>query len=271
MRQISCALSLAERYQTGAVGFDSEHMPPGLIPAAGGDFDCAVLPVPPLNDKGDISAPCYSGRLTSFDIIPLLKPGALILAGRIDDRLRQMFVSYRLADYMEREELLLSNAVPTAEGAVQIALEELPVTLNGAKVLIVGMGRIGTALTEILKGFGAKISVLVRNPSGAAKAKLHGIEPVDAAGMGSSWDLVINTVPDMVFSREVLSGFSPETLFIDLASKPGGIDFDSAAQLGIRTIWALGLPGRTAPVTAGYMLADTVSFILHEEGGGSNA
>lgn len=270
MRQLSCASALSGKYPVAAVGFDTEHLPAGLITAEGGNFGCAVLPVPPLDEKGDISTPCFSGGLKAEEIIPLLSPDALILAGRVGEDLRRSFPDHRLIDYMEREELSLSNAIPTAEGAVQIALEELPVTLSGARVLIVGMGRIGTALAEILKGFGADISVLVRNPAGAARARIHGIKPVSADKMGVDWTLVLNTVPDMVFSSEVLSRFDPETLFIDLASKPGGIDLDSASRLGIRTIWALGLPGRTAPVTAGRIIADTVDSIL-TEGGGSHA
>ena len=76
--------------------------------------------------------------------------------------------------------------------------------------------------------------------------------------------VVFNTVPDMIFTRERLSRMSTATLFINLASKPGGIDFNSAAELGIKTIWALGLPGRTAPVTAGEMIAETVELIIAE-------
>ena len=267
LRQISCAEALSRRAAAAAVGFDPELLPEGLVPADQGGFNCAVLPVPPLTDKGSITSPCFKGTLTPEDIRPLLAPGALILAGRIGEDLSRAFPGHRLIDYMQREELSLNNAVPTAEGAVAIALEELPVTLSGAKVLIVGMGRIGTALAEILKGFGADVSVVVRNPRGAARARIHGIKPLTAGTMGTDWTVVFNTVPDMIFDREVLRGFSTETLFIDLASKPGGIDFQSASELGITAIWALGLPGRTAPVTAGQMIAETVELILSEEGG----
>ena len=51
---------------------------------------------------------------------------------------------------------------------------------------------------------------------------------------------------------------------IDLASKPGGIDFDAARELGVNTIWALSLPGKVAPISAGQIICDTIHNILTE-------
>ena len=55
-------------------------------------------------------------------------------------------------DYYRREELAVGNAIPTAEGAVGIAIREYPGTINGAKCLITGFGRIGKNLAIILRG-----------------------------------------------------------------------------------------------------------------------
>ncbi|MGM9936476.1 MAG: dipicolinate synthase subunit DpsA, partial [Candidatus Ornithomonoglobus sp.] len=73
-----------------------------------------------------------------------------------------------------------------------------------------------------------------------------------------------NTVPALILTGEVLEKVRQDTLIIDLASKPGGIDFDAAAELGLRVIWALSLPGRVAPVTAGIIIKDTITNILSE-------
>ena len=156
MRQLYCARRLTEKYHAAVIGFDKDNIPVKAAYAREDErFSCAVLPVPPLNESGMINTPCCSEGLSPEDVKSMLAPDAVIFAGRADDELRQIFSGHDVLDYMEREELSLRNAVPTAEGAVQIALEELPVTLSGEKVLIVGMGRIGTALAEILKGFGA--------------------------------------------------------------------------------------------------------------------
>ena len=267
MRQICCASRLSTGYTTGIIGFDEELIPSGnsfISFEENAPFDCAVLPVIPLNEAGMISTPCFSGDLSADDIKKLLTPESIIFAGRINEKLREAFKGYQLFDYMESEALNLKNAVPTAEGAVQIALEELPVTLSGLRILIVGMGRIGRALTEILKGFGADVTAAVRNAKGTANARIHGIKSVCTDKMESNYDLVFNTVPHIVFDHDRLERFDEKTLFIDLASKPGGIDFDAAAELGIKAIWALGLPGKTAPVTAGEIIAETVIDIITE-------
>lgn len=265
MRQIWCAQRLTEKYRVSLKGFGAENVPDRInLSSHSGLFDCAVLPVPPLNEKGLINTPCYSGEVSPTDVEKLLVPDAVIFAGRADSRVRQAFSGHEVLDYMEREELSLRNAVPTAEGAVQIALEELPVTLSGLKVLIVGMGRIGTALAEILKGFGADITAAVHNARGSAKAALIGVKSVCIDNMPADFGLVFNTVPAMIFGREQLSRFGEDTLFIDLASKPGGIDFTTAQELGRKVIWALGLPGKTAPVTSGEIIAETIENMLTE-------
>ena len=265
MRQLYCARRLTEKYHAAVIGFDKDNIPVKAAYAREDErFSCAVLPVPPLNESGMINTPCCSEGLSPEDVKSMLAPDAVIFAGRADDELRQLFSGHDVLDYMEREELSLRNAVPTAEGAVQIALEELPVTLSGEKVLIVGMGRIGTALAEILKGFGADVTAAVRNAKGAAKAGLFGVRSVYTEDIPHDFGLVFNTVPSMIFGREQLSRFADDTIFIDLASKPGGIDFASAQELGKKVIWALGLPGKTAPVTSGEIIAEIIDNMLIE-------
>lgn len=258
MRQIYCAEKLSDIYSVKVIGIDSVKSD-----LSGDKFDCVVLPVPPLDEKGNISTPCSADTFSVSELKKFMKDDCIIFTGRPDRRLDEMFGN-RIIDYMSREDLCLKNAVPTAEGAIEIALAELPVTLSGLSVLIVGMGRIGTALAEILKGFGADITAAVRSARGAGKARVIGIKSVCMSDMGSDYGLVFNTAPELVFSREVLRKFSDDTLFIDLASRPGGFDFISASELNKKVIWALGLPGKTAPVTAGEIVAETITNILSE-------
>lgn len=262
MRQIFCADKLAEEYNVCTTGFNSDFTHESTL--QNDFFDCLVLPVPPLDEKGNINTPCSESEISLTDLSKYLKKDCLIFTGRSDKRLDEFFPENEIIDYMNLEELTLKNAIPTAEGAVQIALDELPVTLNGLPVLIIGMGRIGTALAEILKGFGADITVSVHNAKGSAKARIHGIKSICTKDMDTKYKLVFNTVPKLIFTHELLEKFDSNTLFIDLASRPGGFDFEAAAELGKKVIWALGLPGKTAPVTAGEFVAESVSYILTE-------
>lgn len=270
MRQIYCAGKLSAVYDTYVTGFSAGSIPEKMnLAQAVTDrnfYDFAILPVPPLDENGNITAPFSERKINPEEIRELLSPDAVIFAGKYNKKLSDIFSGHEIIDYMEREDLSLKNAVPTAEGAVEIALSELPVTLNGLEVLIVGMGRIGTALAEILKGFGSDVTVAVHNAKGTAKARITGIKSVCTENMRTDYKLVFNTVPEMIFNAELLKRFSDDTLFIDLASKPGGIDFESAAMLGKKVIWALGIPGKTAPVTSGEFIAETVAGIIGERG-----
>ena len=269
MRQIYCANRLSQEFETGLTGFDRDSIPYDIgLPIADicspVRYDCAVLPVPPIDDAVNIYTPCSSGTLTFHALQELLTENAVIFAGKVTDRLKNALPAHEICDYMLSEELNIKNAVPTAEGAVLLALKELPVTLNGLRVLVTGLGRIGTALVRILQGFGADITAAVHNPRGAAKARLCGIRSVPTRRLGNNYDLVFNTVPKLIFDRNILEKFDSSTLFIDLASKPGGIDFDAAVSLGLKVIWALGLPGKTAPVSSGEFIAEAICSMLAE-------
>ena len=170
MRSVYCAARLATEYDTSILGFDAEDIPHGSglhICDASKKYDTLLLPVIPLDSDGMI--PAENGSIDPEEAALLVDSRAEIFVGRMDARLRDIFPDARFTDYLSREDVCLKNAVPTAEGAVMIALSELPVTLSGLKILIVGMGRIGTALTEILKGFGADVTAAVRNEGGAAR------------------------------------------------------------------------------------------------------
>lgn len=261
MRQIYCAKKLADIYNVEVIGIDSDF---SGSDSTDGRYDCIVLPVPPLDEKGNINTPCSDDVISPDMLKKSMKNDCIVFTGQYDKRLDELFPNSRIIDYMSREDLSLKNAVPTAEGAIQIALDELPVTLSGLSVLIVGMGRIGTALAEILKGFGADITVAVRNANGTGKARVIGVKSVCTKDMDTDYGLVFNTAPELVFDRELLQKSGDDTLFIDLASRPGGFDFRSAVELNKKVIWALGLPGKTAPITAGEIVAETIINILSE-------
>ena len=233
--------------------------------------DCVVLPLPAADGEGRLNAPLSAGSHTLEEIVGAMRPGQLLCAGMAGKGLAELAGQRQLIlkDYFAREELAQLNAVPTAEGAIQIAMEELPVTLHGARVLVIGYGRLGKLLAHRLQGLGARVSVSARKWSDLAWAEAFGYG-VEQTGQLDGWlcgyDLVINTVPALVLTEGRLADLKSGCLVIDLASKPGGVDLQAARQLGVRVVWALSLPGKVAPITAGRAILNTIYNILREQG-----
>lgn len=227
-----------------------------------------VLPLPITADGIYLNAPFGKEKLTLEELFPLLK-GKLVLGGRTAGRAKELAQEQgvELVDYFEREELAVLNSVPTAEGALELAMAELPTTIFGTRVLVTGFGRIARVLCRLLVAMGAQVTVAARKYSDFAWIGIFGAEAVhvDAlAEQASRFDLVFNTVPAMLFDRRVLAALPRDAVVIDLASKPGGVDFDTARQMGVKTIWALSLPGKVAPISSGEAIKDTILNILDE-------
>ena len=176
----------------------------------------------------------------------------------------------KFTDLLDREEMAVLNAVPTAEGAVGILLQEMPITLLGSRILIVGYGRIGKNLARLLNGFGAEVWAAARKYSDIAWIEAQGLKPVpmhQLARYVSDMDAIVNTVPALVITKDILEKARADCFLLDLASSPGGIDFKGAEVYGLKTRWALSLPGKVAPLTAGDIIRRTIYNILEEEGG----
>ncbi|MCB6365580.1 dipicolinate synthase [Intestinibacillus massiliensis] len=148
-------------------------------------------------------------------------------------------------------------------------MEELLVTLHGARALVIGNGRIGKLLSQRLACLGADVTVSARSNADFAWISATGLHTLDTrllAGHLAPFDVIFNTVPSRVLGLAELAEIPEECLVIDLASKPGGVDFPAAQQLGRRAIWALSLPGKVAPMSSAMAIRDTIYNILQEEG-----
>lgn len=277
MRQLYLAEALAETYDVYITGFDRSVIQPQKsvwiegLSAMPERVDCVVLPIPASQDEVFVTTPFYRQSIPLDNIPSVMKNNGFVLGGRLSENFKALFDGFGIAsaDYLSREELSVLNAVPTAEGALQIAMEELPTTIFGSRVLILGMGRISKSLIRILSGFSAEITVAARKCSDIAWAEIFGCKGVNIGSIESilpNTDILFNTVPASVLDGERLSLLNKECLVIDLASKPGGVDFDTASGMGIKAVWALSLPGRVAPVSAGRIIASTIENIVAERG-----
>ncbi|MGN0621752.1 MAG: dipicolinate synthase subunit DpsA [Porcipelethomonas sp.] len=277
LRQIYTSKALAKEHNVYALGLSRDHIDdsddikiienPEDLPEPA---DHIILPLPASQDGIFINAQhCSSSSIPLSSLIGSIKDGGIIFGGKFNSASKEIFVNAGIEtiDYFEREELNVLNAVPTAEGAVQIAMEETASTIFGQKILVTGFGRISKVLIKILNGLSADVTVTARKYSDLAWAEIHGCKTVHTSLLHEhidSFNIVFNTVPAVILDEYILKKTRRDTLIIDLASKPGGVDFDIAGSLGLKVIWALSLPGKVAPVSSGEIIAGTVLNILKE-------
>ncbi|MEG1633966.1 MAG: dipicolinate synthase subunit DpsA [Oscillospiraceae bacterium] len=275
-RQVRLAVQLLrDGHEVRTFAMEVAALAPGIKHSDGAyeavrGAECVVLPLPTSVKKGYLNAPLGSEAHCIGEILGAMEPGQLAACGMPDADTSAMARrrGVVLRDYYLREELLAENAVATAEGAIGVIMKETVETVWKKRVLIIGRGRIAKALAPRLKALGALVAVSARNAGDLAWIETDGFEALDTRaleGCLGGFDIVVNTVPSLVLGMQRLSELPQSALVIDLASKPGGVDFEAAQVLGIRTLWAQGLPGKWAPETAASAIRKAVYNILEEE------
>lgn len=195
----------------------------------------------------------------------------LFIAGAIKENILAMAEAYSIeaVDLMALDETAIMNAVPTAEGAVAAAMENSDITIFGSRCLVLGYGRCGKVLANMLKGIGAAVSVGADNAADEAYIKCYGF---DYAGLDTleirlkEFDFIFNTIPVILLDRSAIRHIKPGCLVIDIASAPGGVDLTAAEQMGIFAVNLPGLPGKAAPRSAAIILKDIVCKLLIQRG-----
>lgn len=205
------------------------------------DITHLLLPVPSLDDdkhiKGDGLWPEVLGNLPK---------GICIFGGKLPP-----VEGYTVHDLIEDTDFAAQNAYITAHCALRLVMERLPATLRGQKILVIGWGRIGKCLADLLRRMDAQVTVIARRSSEQALACALGYETT-TLDKTDGYRVIFNTVPALV-----LPDAPADALKIDLASKPG--------IGGTDVLWARGLPGKFAPESAGKLIAQTILRLLKEE------
>ena len=168
-------------------------------------------------------------------------------------------------DILKLEENAIKNAIPTAEGAIYTAIQNSDITLNSSNILIMGFGKIGKVLANMLRGFGANIYVEARKKSDLAFIKSYGFNEIDLNDLDkylSRFDFIFNTIPFVLLDESKLRLLKKDVTLIDLASTPGGIDYKVAKELNLNTDWALALPTKVAPKTSAMYLKESIDEII---------
>lgn len=230
-------------------------------------FDSIILPMPVTQDGIHINAPTFDCDISLDKLMQSISCGTVVLGGKLPAALVEKYKQISFYDYLEREDFAIKNSVATAEGALALAISETPHTVWNSRCLITGFGRISKSLLRMLLSLGATVDICARKCSDRAWCETLSCKAFDICELPDhikNYDLIFNTIPSTIINSDVLKNVDKNALIIDLASKPGGVDFESAKEYGSNVIWALSLPGKVAPYTSGEILKDTIENIFKE-------
>ena len=179
-----------------------------------------------------------------------------LYAGVIDEEYKEMLKggSVDYLDFMDIEELAVFNTIATAEGIIAEAIIHKETNLHNSECMVLGYGKCAKTLANKLKGIGANVTVVARNPMDLTTASSLSYSTLNIASLKNHiycFEYIFNTIPKTILDSSVLEHVNKESVIFDIASAPGGIDKHVATKNGVKFIHSLGIPGKYSPKSSG--------------------
>ena len=194
--------------------------------------------------------------------VSLCLPGAsLLLLKKKPPKITSLFF-----DYADDISLPVYNSISTAEGAICEAILHSPFNLHKSRCAVLGFGKCGHSIVYRLKGLSANVSVFTDNAEESARASVIADKSFPLNHFPITPEIFasfFNTVPAQFINEETLKNVDLSALIIDIASSPGGVDYDAAQRLGISALHCLGLPGKYAPASSARHLKQFIESKLY--------
>lgn len=225
-------------------------------------FDkCSLLigPIPLIRDS----------ELTASNLANLLTKNHFLIGGMIPSTLTG-FCTYNEIPYydlMKNEKIAILNAIATAEGTIMEAIQTSEINLHNSNCLILGYGRCAKVLAQKLKGLDASVTVAARSEEALASSEASGLRSIHLSDITihlSTYDFIFNTIPTIILDKGCLALVKQDVTIIDIASAPGGLDYEYALQRNLKAKLCLGLPGKVAPKTSADILVNKIISLMKE-------
>lgn len=225
------------------------------------EFNIIILPIPYSKNKITINS--VSNNLATDYLLSLLTPGTVIYGGCFDELFREKCHSLKLMvwDFVDSEIFSLYNSIATAEGAILEAIMHSPLNLHKSKALVLGYGKCGSTLAKKLISLNCEVGVCARKIVQRAEAYDDGCDTFSFEKLKDKvyeFDFIFNTIPSMVLTKDILSKVKKNVTIIDIASHPGGTDFEACKKLNLNAQLCLGLPGKYSPLTSAKVICNCI-------------
>ena len=134
-------------------------------------------------------------------------------------------------------------------------------SLKNMPALIVGYGRVGKALAKVFDDNHMEVSIATNDKNEFALSsiyskKVFAVNDLEAKVKG--YKAIINTVPKLVIDSKVIKNVDKDCFILDLASNPGGVDFDYARERNLNVIHATSVPAAASPKAAALILKEAI-------------
>lgn len=275
MRQVYLAEILAKRgYKVSVYALEKKIDYLGIKEAASlkevlQEADVTAAPVPFLKSR-KIPGNGEFPELTAENILRYAKKGSLFFAGGIPEVFQKAAekVQIQCVDYMKDEAIAMQNTVATAEGILAEAIKRSQRNLYKSNCLVLGYGKCGSTLVSYLKKLFCSVTVYEKEPSVAACAIIAADKAADVPELPKCLmeaQYIFNTIPSLILPKAMLEYVNKDALILDLASAPGGVDYEAAERMGIQAVLLPGLPGKYAPLSSAEILADGILKKIKEK------
>ena len=203
-----------------------------------------VLPIP----VGKIDKNIDFVEKLKVELIKQRKQILCVFGGVFSDEWKAFLEEWAIpyVDLYKVSEVVEGNAWITAEATLAEVYSHSAYSVCGQKILVTGYGACGSKIAALFSKVGAEVVVAARREEIRKQALLDGYKAIDFFDLKEEiggFMTVINTVPAMVITEELIQRMRTDSLIIDIASKPGGCDFAAAKKNNIQAKLALGLPG----------------------------
>lgn len=159
----------------------------------------------------------------------------VVLCGN-DKRVKRYFDG-KILTYGQDKELVLKNALLTAEAAISYIHSLTKSSLRDKRIFVSGYGKIGREVCRLLKALGACVLAYARREETKERIFLDGITSAELEEC-INCHIVINTVPAKIYPRSLTDKIPRDAYIVELASSPFG--FEDMERVNV----ASGLPGR---------------------------
>lgn len=226
-----------------------------------------IGPIPISRNKTNITASVAASDLTIDHLISLLGSQHTLMGGNIPNFLSDICSAGNIScfDYMKSDKIAVKNGIATAEGTIMEAIKSSDINLHHSNCLVLGYGRCGKVLAQKLQGLDAVVTVAARSEDALAYAEATGHGTILLANMKghiSSFDYIFNTIPSRILDSDILELVNPNVTIVDIASSPGGIDYEYTKKHNINASLFLGIPGKVAPrSSANILVTETLAYL----------